>query len=90
MMTIDKIERRLEKIEDRNRKVSADKAWETSATRRLAIAVLTYVVISIFLLAIHKDQPFESALVPVLGYLLSTLALEQVKAEWVRRLFNRK
>jgi hypothetical protein len=85
MTTIQEIEKRLKQVESRNRKVTADKAWETSATRRLSIAVLTYIVVSLYLIAIHKDQPFINALVPVIGYLLSTLALAQVKAKWISR-----
>jgi len=34
----------IEKIKGRNRRVEADKAWETSLTRKILIAVLTYFV----------------------------------------------
>ena len=35
-------------LKERNKKVEADKAWETSWSRKLVIAVLTYAVIVIF------------------------------------------
>lgn len=35
------LEKRLKTIEERNRRVETEKAWETSVTRRLSIAVLT-------------------------------------------------
>ncbi len=75
-------EKRLEAIEARNKRVELDKAWEISWTRRLSVAVLTYLVIVGYLIAIHKDKPFINAFVPALGYFLSTLLLKRVKAYW--------
>ena len=40
----------IEKIKERNKRMEADKAWETSFTRRALISVATYIVISSFLL----------------------------------------
>lgn len=76
------IEDRLHKIEERNKKVEEDKAWETSWARRLSIAGLTYVVVVGYLLAINNDKPFINALVPVVGYLLSTLVLKTIRNVW--------
>ena len=90
MTTIADLQKRLERVEARNQRVSADKAWETSVARRVCIAGLTYIVVSLYLLAIHKSEPFINALVPVMGYLLSTLVLAQVKAGWIQRVMRRK
>ncbi len=35
------LEQRVQELEARNKRVEADKAWETSWARRVAIAVLT-------------------------------------------------
>lgn len=43
------IEKRVENIEKRNERVEKDKAWETSWTRKLSIAVLTYAVVCVYL-----------------------------------------
>ena len=43
------IKEEIEKIKARNKKVEADKSWETSLTRKILIAFATYVVISLFL-----------------------------------------
>ncbi len=45
---MDSLEERVAKIETRNQTVESDKAWETSWTRRGAIALFTYVVVVIF------------------------------------------
>ena len=79
------IEQRIQSIEDRNRRVEIDKAWEVSWTRRLFIALSTYIIASIWLLIISDSMPFLKALVPTAGYLLSTLSLPVIKRWWVSR-----
>jgi hypothetical protein len=85
-MTI--IEERLEKIEQRNTKVEADKAWETSWTRRFFIALFTYLVISLYMSVIGVNQPLLNAIIPTIGFLLSTLTLSFVKKIWIDK-FNK-
>ncbi len=79
-------EKRLEKIEERNRRVESDKAWETSWSRRLTIMILTYVVVVFYLEFVVHIEPWINALVPVIGFLLSTLSISFVKKRWqIRR-----
>lgn len=84
-MVKDGIEKRIEAIETRNAKVSIDKKWETSWTRRLSIAALTYIVILVYLFVIGNDNPWINAIVPPVGFLLSTLALGWVRNIWQRQ-----
>jgi len=70
-------------LKERNRKVEIDKAWETSKTRRLVIALMTYIIIVIFLILIKAPNPWLNALVPVAGFILSTLTLSELKKLWV-------
>ena len=44
------VEKELKKIIERNKRVEFDKAWETSKTRRLLIATMTYFVVVILFL----------------------------------------
>lgn len=76
------LEERVAKIEARNTKVELDKAWEVSLTRRISIAAITYVVVVIYLIIIDNDQPFITAVVPAIGYLLSTLVLSEIRNHW--------
>lgn len=78
------IEERVAAIEERNRRVEMDKAWETSWTRRISIALLTYAVVLCYLLVINNDKPFINALVPSLGFLLSTPVLKSIRKLWQR------
>lgn len=79
------LEERLAKVEQRNKRVEADKAWETSWTRRISIAVLTYLVVVAYLHFVIKINPWLNALVPVTGFLLSTLTISYLKRWWIEK-----
>ena len=80
------LEKRLEAIEQRNKKVELDKAWETSWVRKIIIAVLTYVTVVLFFLVAQLPQPFINSIVPTAGFVLSTLSLPFFKKVWVKYL----
>lgn len=73
----------IDAILERNIRVEADKAWETSKTRRACIAGITYIVASFFMWRIGVVDPLINALVPTGGYVLSTLSLSFVKRWWM-------
>ena len=75
----------IQAIQERNQRVELDKAWETSITRRALIAVLTYIVATLWLFIIENKEPFLNALVPFGGYVFSTLSLPVVKQWWVKK-----
>lgn len=79
------LEERVAAIEARNKKVEEEKAWEISLTRRVSIAVLTYGVIVAYMFVINNDNPWINGAVPVVGFLLSTLAMSWVKSIWQRK-----
>jgi hypothetical protein len=79
------METELEKINERNKRVELDKAWETSKTRRGIIIIFTYVVAASFLASIGNASPQINALVPVGGYFLSTLSLPILKKWWISK-----
>lgn len=81
------LEERVNKIEDRNKKVELNKSWETSWTRRICIMILTYIVVIIYSYLIKNvDNIFLSSLVPVIGFTLSTLSLNLVRKIWENKL----
>jgi hypothetical protein len=79
------LEARVEQLEIRNKRVEADKAWETSWVRRISIAVLTYLVVCAYLAFVIHINPWLNALVPVVGFLLSTLTIRYLKLWWIMR-----
>lgn len=49
MSEIEELKQEIENIKARNKRVEKDKAWETSLTRRIFIAVSTYILVVVFL-----------------------------------------
>lgn len=79
------LENEILKIKERNKKVELDKAWETSAIRRICICILTYIVVVLYTFIISKmDNIWLSSLVPVIGFTLSTLSLKIIRNLWER------
>jgi uncharacterized ion transporter superfamily protein YfcC len=77
-------EKRLEAIEQRNKKVELDKSWETSWSRKIIIAILTYAVIVLFFNFAQLPKPFINSIVPTTGFVLSTLSLPFFKKLWMK------
>ena len=62
------LEERVEKIEQRNKSVELNKAWETSYTRRGLIIIFTYLAIALYLKFIVGINPWINAIVPNAGF----------------------
>ena len=78
------IEREIEALKERNARVEADKAWETSISRKVVILVTTYIVASLALFAIGVPDFYLGAIIPTIGFFLSTLTFPAVKKWWIR------
>lgn len=89
MSQIEELENRLTKIELRNKGVEKDKAWETSITRKVLIVVFTYIAIALYLKFIVGIDPWINAIVPAVGFLLSTLTLPYFKRVWGKYLYKK-
>lgn len=81
---IQRLEKEIQAIQERNRKVDADKAWETSRFRILSVALVTYIIAAIVLYLIGANNFLLSALVPTVGYLLSVQTLPVIKRWWIK------
>ena len=78
----------IRKLKERNSRVEADKAWETSWARRLSIAVMTYVVAVFYMHYAGLSNPMLGAFVPCGGYLLSTMSLPFIRNFWLRNIYK--
>ncbi|MBI2415584.1 MAG: hypothetical protein HYV33_02905 [Candidatus Kerfeldbacteria bacterium] len=86
MITIEELKKELDEIKARNKRVEADKAWETSWTRKLLVLMLTYFVIVIFFLVAKLSDPFTNAVVPSVAFVLSTLTVPLFKKWWLNNI----
>jgi hypothetical protein len=82
------IEKEILALQERNKRVEAGKAWETSGFRKLVIFVITYTIAAIWLYLVGDSNFILTALVPGLGWLLSTLTIPFVKKWWVKKYFK--
>jgi len=85
MPTLETLQKEIDEIKARNRRVEADKAWETSWTRKCIILIFTYIVVVIFFTVARLPEPFVNAIVPSLAFVLSTLSIPAFKKWWIGR-----
>ena len=79
------LEKRISDIENRNKRVEGDKAWETSTIRKVLILILTYIFAVLYLKIADTTNPFLGAVVPCAGFFLSTQTLNIIKKKWLSR-----
>jgi len=89
MISSEDLLERIEEIENRNKRVEVDKKWEGSWTRKLTIMLLTYCVVVTYLFMISNNNPWINAIVPPIGFLLSTLAIGKLRIWWQSRFLDK-
>jgi len=83
MGKIRELEQEIQDIKKRNKRVEADKAWETSWTRKVLIAILTYILIVIFFYFAQLPKPFINSIIPAVAFIISTWTLPIFKKIWL-------
>ena len=86
MTSMEELKKEIDEIKTRNKRVEADKAWETSWTRKFLILILTYIVIVIFFFGSKLPEPFVNAVVPSVAFLLSTMTIPLFKKWWLNKI----
>ena len=89
MTSVDDLEREIRGIRERNKRVEADKAWETSWSRKILIAIITYFLIVVFFYFAGLPEPFLNSIVPAVAFVLSTLTIGAFKRAWLRYVYRR-
>ena len=86
-MELKDLEKEIENIKSRNKRVELDKKWETSLTRKICICVLTYIVVIIYSYLLRNyNNIILSSLVTEIGFTLSTLSLKYVRKIWEKNI----
>ncbi len=84
---IQKLEKEIELIKERNLRVEADKAWEVSYFRVILITLIIYLIELRYY--IKSDGYFLNAFVPAIGFFISVQSLPFIKKWWIKR-YDRK
>lgn len=79
------LEKELIKIKERNRNVEIEKAWEVSWTRKLLILTITYILTAIVFYMLGIKSYLQNAMIPTIGYFLSTQSMPYFKKIWIKR-----
>lgn len=88
MIELEELRKEVAQIKERNKRVEKDKVWETSWTRRFLLIVFTYLAIGFYLQAININNAWLNAIVPAVGFLLSTLTLPFFKKLWIENILK--
>ncbi len=83
------LEGKINSILERNARVEADKAWETSLTRRGIIIAFTYLAVLYFLFLISAPNPFLVALVPAGAYVLQQFSFPFIRKWWAEKIYRK-
>lgn len=86
---MENLEKRVIKLEKREVEKThgeINKKWETSWTRRLFVAVITYISAFSFMKISGMEPAILGAFVPVGGFLLSTLSMKPLRKVWEKYL----
>lgn len=79
----------MQEIRERNARVEADKAWETSRTRRTLVGVATYLVAGWIFTIIRTPEPWLDALIPTAAFLVSTLSMPWARQWWLENIYRK-
>lgn len=82
---IKELDQKIIEIEKRNKRVENDKAWETSTLRKILIIIMTYIIVVLYQTIADTTNIFLSAVVPCLGFYLSTQSIELIKRIWISK-----
>lgn len=84
---IQKLESELAAVRERNARVEADKAWESSWIRIGLLTMLTYLAAALVLYSIGAENFLFAALVPAAGFFLSVQTLPVLKRWWIKKYY---
>lgn len=82
---IQKLEKEVELIKQRNLRVETDKAWETSYFRIFLISAIIYVIAVKVMYFVGVENYYFNALVPAIGYFISVQSLPFIKKWWIKK-----
>lgn len=77
------IEQEIKEIKERNKRVEAEKAWETSLFRKTIISLLTYIISAFIFYLLDVSNYLLSAVIPTTGYFLSVQTIPFIKEWWI-------
>lgn len=88
MATLQQLREEVNKIKERNKRVETEKSWETSWTRKIMVAIMTYTVIAILFVFLGAPDPLKNAVIPSIAFIVSTLSGPFIKKMWLKYVYK--
>ncbi|OGZ70602.1 MAG: hypothetical protein A2904_01965 [Candidatus Staskawiczbacteria bacterium RIFCSPLOWO2_01_FULL_33_9] len=88
MEGIEEIKKEISLIKERNQRVELDKAWETSIFRIVFVLIMTYIITAVVFYFIGVNNFLLNALIPTVGFYLSTQSLPFIKQWWIDKFYR--
>lgn len=88
-LSIKNLEKEIEIIKNRNKRVEADKAWETSRFRLVVLSVITFIFSMAVLYFVKTEEYLLSAFSSTAGLIISSQSLPLIKKWWIKNLYNK-
>ena len=77
------LENKVKELEEKNRQLEYEKAWETSLTRKIYLMIGIYIIVITYSYVIKKfNNIFLSSLIPVIPFALSNSSLKIIRKIW--------
>ena len=89
MDDLQEIKKEVDLIKEKNKKVEVDKAWETSNFRVISLSLITYIITAIVFYFIGVKNYLLNALIPTVGFYLSTQSLSIIKNFWIKKIYKK-
>ncbi|MBP6910328.1 hypothetical protein KBC03_01910 [Patescibacteria group bacterium] len=70
---LDSLIKDVEAIKARNHRVELEKTREISLARKLRIAVITYILLGLYMYAIGDQRRYLNAIVPTVGFVIGSM-----------------
>ena len=90
MSEIEEIQKEINLIKERNKKVEPDKAWEVSVFRVISVVIMTYLITAVVFYFIGVNNFLLNALIPTVGFYLSTQSLPFIKRWWLDEFYKKR
>ena len=87
--TIEDLEKEINQIKERNKRVEEDKSWETCWSRKIIIFLFTYIAIVVYFYFVGLPNPIVNSFVPAVAFVISTMTLPFFKKLWIKHVYKK-
>ncbi len=77
------LKKELDTLHDDIRTLKIQQDWNTSVLKHGLVIFMNYLIMLILMYILNIESPFISALLPTLGYAITSISLNSIKKYWI-------